>query len=63
MTKTRTMETETAGGSVKVTVRGKGCLPQELSRLLTQAGFLVDHIWGRPITLDEVEMMVVSHGT
>jgi hypothetical protein len=61
-------EYDTAEGKKSVRVKERGFIPTELAILLSQAGFIVEHIWGgtagnwgkRKINLDEMEIMVVA---
>ena len=62
------MEYDTPEGKKSVLVRERSYVPTELTMLLRQAGFEVEHIWGgtagnwgrRKIQLDEMEVMVVA---
>ncbi len=59
--------THTMADGSRVTVCEKGFMPRELARLLEDAGFHVDHLWGgtagswnkEPVTLDEFELMAL----
>jgi hypothetical protein len=68
MTEIFTTDWDTSEGKKSVQVREHGCMPMELTMLLEQVGFNVNHIWGgtaskwgpRPIDLDEIELMVIA---
>lgn len=57
------------GGRRRMVYKERLYIPPELVRLLEGAGFEVEHVWGgtagrwgrRPIRLDEIEVMLVSH--
>lgn len=68
LVETFTMTVEDPRGHREVLVRERGYLPGDLKRMLEEAGFEVQHIWGgtagnwgrRVLELDEVEIMVVA---
>lgn len=65
---TSEMEWETSEGKRSVTVREKRHLPGDLKRLVQAAGFEVLNLWGgtagnwgrRPLSLDDIEVMLVA---
>lgn len=64
---TETVETD--DGPLELTVHERGYTPPEFIRMLTCAGFTVDHIYGgtagdwgrRTVKLDEMEFMAITH--
>jgi cyclopropane fatty-acyl-phospholipid synthase-like methyltransferase len=68
MVETSIVEWDTPHGKESRRVRERSYVPTELTILLRQAGFVVEHVWGgtagnwgrRKIQLDEMEIMVVA---
>lgn len=65
---THPMEWDAPDGKQTVMVRERGYLPQEIVRMMREAGLRVENIWGgtagkwgrRKIELDEIEIMFVA---
>ena len=68
LVETSVYETEGPEGPIVVEGRERSYMPGELARVVREAGFVVEHVWGgtagdwgaRPVRLDEYELMVVA---
>jgi len=68
MTESFTLDYDGPNGKVTVPLRDRKYVPTEVTLMLRETGFAVEHIWGgtagrwgrRPIDLDEIEFMMVA---